>query len=308
VVTATVFRHLAVGRHSPPSQLHGVGALKSLSSLPPSRDGGFVVGTEDEQFQVFVGIFAEKVPGLPGNATRAFDLTRHGLLDHAQRSALRHCAVWLNPGTTPGAVDACRTLGDLFDLVGLPNSSEQVLPRGRAVSGEVKLRALRPTDYAALYESSLDPRQSYRWRYRGGTPSPQEFEESLFAGVLAQFAVVDHADLYMHGLVSAYNHRPEVGSCYLAIQRSGNVRGTGGEMISATGLMLDYLFRTFNLRRVYFEVPEYNAYLVEGLLGGLLTQEAELSEHFWHDERFWSLLICYTDRARWSEYAQHIFG
>ena len=47
------------------------------------------VPADDDGFDRFRTALADHVPGLPPSATRSFDVTRHGVLDHVQRVLVR---------------------------------------------------------------------------------------------------------------------------------------------------------------------------------------------------------------------------
>jgi RimJ/RimL family protein N-acetyltransferase len=281
--------------------------VRTDDRIPHPEPTLVLTNLEVEGWFPFVDELVGRVPGIPATASPDFDITRHGMLDHVQRSLVRDTALRLNSSLTPDAVSAARTLGELFEVVGRRGPSGSLV-RGTYATERVKLRPIRPGDYPALYEASLDPRSSFRWRFRGATPGPEEFHQQLFGGVTAQYAVVDLDDEVLYGLVTAYQHRPEVGTCFFAFQRCApEGTGSGGEMVAGAFLFVDYLFTTFRLRKLYVELPEYNRYLVDGLVGSLLRQEGCLEEYFWHDDRYWSMLLLSMQRGAWEDVARATF-
>ena len=54
------------------------------------------------------------------------------------------------------------------------------------------LRMLTNEDHAPLYRLSSDPDVTFQWRFRGTTPSYDEFLKQLYPGVLCQFVVSPH--------------------------------------------------------------------------------------------------------------------
>lgn len=68
----------------------------------------------------------------------------------------------------------------------------------------VRLRPVEPRDIDFLYAAVVDPRNAFRWRYGGGTPSPASFERDLYEGVLVQFLVEGVANDEPLGLVVCY--------------------------------------------------------------------------------------------------------
>lgn len=248
-----------------------------------------------------------RVPGLHEHLALDLDVSSSGPLGHTQRALLVDSLLQMAPTLERRAVRTCRTLGEAAELAARHMHSERrAEPSDRG--SDVTLRVLRPQDYWALYESSLDPTSSFRWRFRGATPSPEAFESGLFADVLTQYAVVSADDSRLFGLVSAYAHRPDLGSCYFAFQRCRVPAAGGQEMITGAVLFIDHLFRTFPLRRVYAELPEYNYYLVDGILDEVCHIEATLQEQYWHDGRYWSSHTLVFARDQWSRFMDALRG
>ena len=69
----------------------------------------------------------------------------------------------------------------------------------------LQLRMLTNEDHAPLYRLSSDPDVTFQWRFRGTTPSYDEFLKQLYPGVLCQFVVSPHGSQEVLGLVVAYN-------------------------------------------------------------------------------------------------------
>ncbi len=173
----------------------------------------------------------------------------------------------------------------------------------------MRLEPLLPDDPSVmgeLYRAALDPSWSYRWRFRGATPSPQAFGALLFEGVHCQLVARHPVSHELLGLVVAYDYQPEPGHVKVGFVRTA-AGALGGLMIEAMFLFVDHLFRTFPLRKVYSEVPEYNLDLVAGLPPGLLTEEASLPEHVSRGDQRVGLHLFATHRAPFEEFAAGIF-
>jgi RimJ/RimL family protein N-acetyltransferase len=263
-----------------------------------------VVFTDD-----LVDELVDAVPGLRRDDVRP-DL-EVGALGPFQRTALWALASDVPSPVGPEEVRACRTLGQLVTLLGpeaLARPPERP-PRGALASDRVRLEPLLPDDPSVmgdLYRAAIDPISSYRWRFRGATPSPQEFTALLFDGVHCQYVARHPPSRRLLGLVVAYDYQPEPGHVKVGFVRSADGE-LGGLMVEAMFLFVDHLFRTFPLRKVYSEVPDYNLDLVAGLPPGLLTQEAHLPEHVARGGRRVGLSVFATHRAAFEDFAAGIF-
>lgn len=71
-----------------------------------------------------------------------------------------------------------------------------------------------------------------------------------------------------------------------------------GYGVEATALFIHYLLTTWNFRKIYFEVAEFNLPQFESMVDRFAVIEAELPEHRWYDGRWWAqfTLASYRDR------------
>ena len=161
----------------------------------------------------------------------------------------------------------------------------------------VHLRQIQTGDVPQLYASLTHPRQSYRWRYRGTTPSYEEFTRDLFGGVLCQFVVADNETGDLVGMVAAYRASLEQGTCYFAFARAGSPRQPVGDMFAGLGLFLGYLFRTWSLRKVYAEVPGVNWAFFESVEDVFFKVEGILTDYDFYDGHYRPMRIISIDRA-----------
>lgn len=178
--------------------------------------------------------------------------------------------------------DMLRTIGTLGEALDWCNTRraaelEEERPAGPNETLTLRLRELLPEDAPRLYRGSVDPSHSYRWRYRGTTPTPRQFADDLFDGsTFAQFVLerLDSAELV--GIVQCYQARLDAGTVYFAFVRTGTNGEPVSEMTVGLYLFVSYLFRTFPFRKLYAEVPGFNwaqfssgdgtYFTVEGLL------------------------------------------
>jgi RimJ/RimL family protein N-acetyltransferase len=175
-------------------------------------------------------------------------------------------------------------------------------PAPTAGWSSVELRPIDGADVPELYRAALEPASAHRWRHRGATPSLRRFSEQLHEGTLAQFVVWDRAGGQRCGLVSAYNARFDNQTAYIAFCRTSE-GPRHGQMFEGMFVFVEYLLRTWNFRKLYAEVPAYNEAVISAAGGGLLREEGRLTEHDYHDGRWWDLVIFALTRADWERFA-----
>lgn len=158
------------------------------------------------------------------------------------------------------------------------------------------LRPINPDDYATLFHMATDPRTIQRWRFRGGTPSYEDFLRHLWDKVLSQFVVVSKASGEILSLVVAYGADHRNGNAYLAVLK--NPESTNASSLEGVLIFLNYLFSTFPLRKLYLEVPEFNLTQFSAGVGTIMQSEGVLKEHDYFEGRYWDLhiLAIYRDR------------
>jgi len=173
---------------------------------------------------------------------------------------------------------------------------DQVSPpslTGRAVS----LTPLFPSDYPALYELAISEQVSYRWRFRGGIPNYEAFVQSLYVDVLSQFVVRSEPSGAAVGHVVSYGTDFQNGYSYAGAMMRADLQGTGSG-IEAFALFVRYLFATWNLRKVYLEVVEFNMPQFGSAIGRYVTEEGRLREHVYYQGRLWDQYLLALYRAQ----------
>jgi len=164
----------------------------------------------------------------------------------------------------------------------------------------ITLRPLMPADVGPLYALSADPAVAWRWRQRGTTPSPDLFAASLWNDTLTQFCIESRETGQLVGLVSGYHADMRNGWCYVAALIDASLWGAAWPLEGAL-CFIDYLFRVFNMRKLYFESIEFNADAFASAAGRYLVEEGRLSGHEFHDGQWWDLLIYALHRQTWQE-------
>jgi RimJ/RimL family protein N-acetyltransferase len=158
-------------------------------------------------------------------------------------------------------------------------------------TARIRLRVLDPEDYPSLFRLATDEQVSYLWKYRGATPSYEDFVRTLFPGVICQFIVSPLEGRDILGLVVAYNADLRNGYCYGALVMAPKYMNTGlgGE---AFALFCNYVFQIWSIRKMYLETLEYQSERFEGAVkAGLIREEGRLREHAFFGDRFWDQLI-----------------
>jgi RimJ/RimL family protein N-acetyltransferase len=171
----------------------------------------------------------------------------------------------------------------------------------------VRLRALTPNDYGPLFAMNAEPTIMLRWRHRGTTVSFESFVQMLWRDVLAQFAIELKADGNLLGYVSSYNVDFRTGTGSAAVMVHPGAAGFG-LAIEAYVLLLDYLFKNFNLRKIYGESLEFNYGLFSSGEGRLFVEEGRLRDHEFYHGRYWDNVIFAVYREAVEEHAGRLLG
>jgi RimJ/RimL family protein N-acetyltransferase/acyl carrier protein len=169
------------------------------------------------------------------------------------------------------------------------------------VGRRVGLRGIDPTDYDFLYHLATDPERSWRWRFRGATPSPERFVQELYGGVLTQFIAEALDTREPLGHLVAYDARIDDGTCHFAILGTPRAESTG-LLIEATILFLGYLFDTSSFRKLYAEIPAFTMPAIASSVS-FLTEEGRLREYAYYGGRYWDTHILAVSRDEWAEVA-----
>jgi RimJ/RimL family protein N-acetyltransferase/acyl carrier protein len=159
-----------------------------------------------------------------------------------------------------------------------------------------RLVPVLPPSVPFLYGLSTNPEVGFRWRYRGAVPSPQQFEQDLWQGVLAQFVVESIQTSQAAGHVVCYSPDRNMGHAYLGAAMTDEYHGSG---IAAepVRLFLDYLFDVWPFHKVYLELPEFNLPQFASATGRGLHVEARMRNHHYYQGRRWDQIILAAYRS-----------
>jgi hypothetical protein len=164
----------------------------------------------------------------------------------------------------------------------------------------VFLRPVLVSDYDAILLAELSEPLAHRWRHRGSTPRPEEFAQRLWNGVLAQFLVCRATDLQPIGLVLSYGADLRASHVHLAATKF-DANDQSPLLLYGLTLFVNYLFVHWGFRKLYVEVPEFNAGQFGSGSGRLMTEEGRLREHLFFDGRYWDQVVYAVYRSDWDE-------
>jgi hypothetical protein len=154
----------------------------------------------------------------------------------------------------------------------------------------VYLRAVTPEDYRFLRLVETSSELAPRWRFRGSTPSPEEWAQMTWAPVLAQFMVVARRRNEAIGIVAAYHANFQDGFAYVAAARF-DPRSRSPLMVLGVAVFLQYVFSCWDLRKLYLEVPEYNYPQLASGHQRIFEIEGRLCQHSFLGGELWDQLI-----------------
>lgn len=191
----------------------------------------------------------------------------------------------------------------VLDTNGIDAEPSVPIPRVRLVGRSVALRPISQSDYDFLRNAELSESLGPRWRFRGSTPAPEQYPQTLWQGVSAQFMIVQVGSFRPIGLVSLYNLEPGHGTGYIGVADLNN-GGAPTQVVQGAVLFLSYVFTVWQIRKLYFEAYEFNLRQFRSLIGRWMQEEGRLHEHFFLDGRYWDLvtLALYGDAwKKWEE-------
>jgi hypothetical protein len=136
------------------------------------------------------------------------------------------------------------------------------------------------------------------WRFRGSTPSPDQWVHSLWQSVVAQHLVVSRLQDKPVGLVLVYRPDFQDGHAHLAALRFDS-NDESPLIIFGLALFLRYVFACWNFRKLYMEVSEFNFAQFASGEGTLFQIEGRLRDHLYFNDRYWDQLVLAIHRTAW---------
>lgn len=172
------------------------------------------------------------------------------------------------------------------------------------IGSDIELGQIETDDLDSYYRVSLSPDVSHRWRFRGMTPERAVFDAISSEKVLCQFAVRRRDSGCTLGIVQAYEPQLIARHCWLAAIRVDHTERSSYVTEGAL-LVLDRLFYRYGMRKVYFEVPEYNEQFFG--LQGWACKEARRREHAFHAGTWSDTFIFSVTDDYWRNDAREVF-
>jgi hypothetical protein len=167
----------------------------------------------------------------------------------------------------------------------------------RYSEGRITLRAVEAGDYEHLRRVELSSELAARWRLVDH-PSPEDYGRSLWDGVQTQHLAFDTHTERCIGLFTVY-----------AMDRHNRVaRFAAARFLNSPSARLGYLvafreilrltFDTYDVRKLYMDVPEFNYVQIRSFVErGLFTLEGRLVDFRYLGRRYWDQYIVSIDFA-----------
>jgi hypothetical protein len=165
----------------------------------------------------------------------------------------------------------------------------------------VALRPIGQGDYEFLRTQELSENLGPRWRFRGTTPAPELYPQSLWQGVVAQFAIVDRRSPVPLGLVALYNADTHHDTAYFAVA-DFHPEESSIKVLQGAVLFFSYVFGTWDYRKLYAEAFEFNLPQFGRLRDRVLVEEGRLRDHYYYAGRLWDLVILALYRDIWNKW------
>ncbi len=157
-------------------------------------------------------------------------------------------------------------------------------------TNRLRLRPCSPNDLPMLYAMATSDELFWRWRFGGTIPTYDTFCQSFSVGVLTQFTVCSLSSNDPIGLVVAYSPDIPNGTCYIAAMMQPNMLRTGMG-IEAMYLFIMYIFKTWDLYKLYLEVLEFNIDQFASGIDRYFHQEACYKKHHYYDGKRWDQYV-----------------
>jgi RimJ/RimL family protein N-acetyltransferase len=164
----------------------------------------------------------------------------------------------------------------------------------------VYLRPVLPEDYRNLQRVETISPLGPRWRFRGSTPSPEQWLQSTWDATLVQYLVVGKQRDEPVGLVAIYQANFQDGHALLAATKF-DPESRSPLLILGLAMFLDYVFSCWDFRKLYLEVPEYNYPQFASGNNRFFTVEGRLTDHSFMSGQLWDQLILAIHRDMWKE-------
>jgi len=159
------------------------------------------------------------------------------------------------------------------------------------------LRPILADDYELIRGVEMSAGNAITYRQRGASLSPEQFNQSLWAGVVAQFMIVEIASNAPVGVVACYRPDYRNASAYFAgVVFPGY---SSGRPLEGIALFLDYVFKAYPFRKIYGESLEPNFAQFSSMVGTVAHVEGRLRSHEYYDGAYVDQVIIAIYRDEW---------
>ncbi|MBI3466373.1 MAG: GNAT family N-acetyltransferase [Planctomycetes bacterium] len=171
----------------------------------------------------------------------------------------------------------------------------------------ITLRQVLEDDMPFLFRLFADPERSHLWMQARRVSDEREFHQAWISwtgsSMGAKFIV--ESDGRPIGLVFEYDRTLEDGHAKVTALLKEESVGRGGGVI-ATALLVDWLFQSLPLRKIYHQVYGYNTSVLRALRKLGLAEEGVLKgDRFWNGS-YWDLHIFAGYREAWPKDRERI--
>jgi hypothetical protein len=186
-------------------------------------------------------------------------------------------------------------------------ADEPAPPFPPIVGRRVALRPVEIGDYPLLRSMELSNELGVHWKYRGQILSPEQWNASLWTGVLAQFLVFSRTEDRPVGLVAVYKASFQDSHAYVSALGFQPGRHSPA-MLLGVAVFLQYVFGCWDFDKLYFELPSYNLSQFASGLDRFFEIEGRLRGHYTYRGRKWDLLLLAMYRERWEAESRRVLA
>ncbi len=167
-----------------------------------------------------------------------------------------------------------------------------------AIGKRTRVREADRTHLAWMYELAMSPSVGARWRTGGAGLSPNEFETFMSTTAWMQYVIEQRSDHRPLGVVDLFGYHPLDQTAHLALLIDPSVQSKGWPLEGVV-LALELAFSSNSLRKIYIEVPAFNAERLSSIRR-FARREAILYQHVYYDGAFHDVEVFALDRELWS--------
>lgn len=172
-------------------------------------------------------------------------------------------------------------------------------PTNNAMVGRrVLLRPVTPGDASFINDLASTPASGAIWRWRG-SPLTVDPIQALWPNTLGAFIVTSKEKAEPVALAAASNGDLLSRTCMVNYVAHPGLDRTGWHL-EGTLLFINYIFRVWEMRKIYGEALSHNAGIWSRSIGrGLAREEGRLREHILLDGRYHDLVYFAVYREPW---------